>query len=244
MSGPRPHPKATPLAVIRLDAIEKTYEGPALVKALRPTSLVVWPEDYVAIMGRSGSGKSTLLNILGLLDNPSSGRYLLNGTDVSSLSERARNDARADDIGFVFQFFHLLPQRSVLENVALGLIYGSRLKKTRRLENCLAYLERVGLAHRRHALASTLSGGERQRVAVARALVSQPRMLLCDEPTGNLDSETSVQILDLIDDLQRDDSFLVVMATHDPEIARRARHVVRIRDGSLDEDASRPNATI
>ncbi len=242
MSGP--DRGATPQAVIRLEAIAKTYEGPELVKALRSTSLVVWPEDYVAIMGRSGSGKSTLLNILGLIDNPSSGRYLLNGTDVASLSERARNGARADGIGFVFQFFHLLPQRSALENVGLGLIYGSRLDKTRRLENCLTYLERVGLAHRRHALASTLSGGERQRVAIARALVSEPRVLLCDEPTGNLDSETSVQILDLIDDLQRDDSFLVVMATHDPEIAHRARHVMRIHDGTLEDEASRTDAAI
>jgi putative ABC transport system ATP-binding protein len=244
MSGPKSDRRATQQAVIRLEAIEKTYEGPALVQALRSTSLVVWPKDYVAIMGRSGSGKSTLLNILGLLDNPSSGRYLLNGTDVASFSERARNGARADDIGFVFQFFHLLPQRSALENVALGLIYGSRRDKTRRQEDCVTYLDRVGLAHRRNALSSTLSGGERQRVAIARALVSKPRVLLCDEPTGNLDSETSVQILDLIDDLQRDDSFLVVMATHDPEIARRARHVMRIHDGTIEEEDGWLNATI
>lgn len=217
--------------VVLLDRVGLTYPGPPPVPALRPGDLTVWSGELVAVTGPSGSGKSTLLNVLGLLDRPTTGRYRLDGTEVSALSEADRAGLRAERIGFVFQAFHLMPHRSATENVALGLLYrgGSRTVRERAAAEAL---DRVGLAHRRHALPTTLSGGERQRVAIARALVGRPRLLLCDEPTGNLDSATAAGVLDLIGELHRD-GMTVLLITHDPAVAAKAGRAIRIRDGEV-----------
>jgi putative ABC transport system ATP-binding protein len=217
--------------VVALEQAGLTYPGPPPVPALRPSDLTIWPGEFVALTGPSGSGKSTLLNLLGLLDRPTTGAYLLDGVDVTGLSEAQRAGIRAQRIGFVFQAFHLLAHRSAVDNVALGLLYrGAR--RQQRVAVAAEALERVGLSHRRHALPTTLSGGERQRVAIARALVGRPRLLLCDEPTGNLDSTTAASVLDLIGDLHRD-GMTVLLITHDPAVAARAGHTIRIRDGQV-----------
>ncbi|MFI0367620.1 ABC transporter ATP-binding protein [Actinomadura sp. 1N219] len=213
--------------------------------ALHEADLVIERGELVAIVGPSGSGKSTLLNLLGLLDRPSSGAYRLDGVDVAPLSEAERTALRGQRIGFAFQAFHLLPYRSAVENVMLAQLYapgrrsGRRSKGQRagRREAAQAALRRVGLGHRMDALPSRLSGGERQRVAIARALVNEPSLLLCDEPTGNLDSETSATVLELLEALHRSGQTVVVI-THDAEVARRAERIVTIRDGRLGEDAA------
>lgn len=219
------------MSFIELAAAERVYPGPVPVPALLPTDLEIEIGEFVAIVGPSGSGKSTLLNLLGLLDRPTSGRYSLAGTDTTSLDEGRRTALRANFIGFVFQAFHLLATHSAAENVELGMLYsGTRVDERRR--RARAMLERVGLGHRLAALPSTLSGGERQRVAIARALVMEPRLLLCDEPTGNLDSATSDAVLDLIEDLNGE-GITVVMVTHDHNVAERASRRVSVADGMV-----------
>jgi putative ABC transport system ATP-binding protein len=221
--------------VIELSGVARTYQGPPPVYALRPTDLAISPGDYLAVVGPSGSGKSTLLNLLGLLDRPTQGRYVLDGIDVATLTERDRTALRGGRIGFVFQAFHLLPYRTATENVMLAHLYQA-VPRAHRRAAALEALDRVGLSHRRDALPTTLSGGERQRVAIARAVVNQPSLLLCDEPTGNLDSSTAGTVLDLLDELCHRGMTLVTI-THDGNVAARAGRVVTIRDGRLGEPA-------
>jgi putative ABC transport system ATP-binding protein len=219
--------------VIELRGVARTYPGPPPVCALRPADLTVERGEYLAVIGPSGAGKSTLLNVLGLLDRATAGRYLLDGIDTEKLSERERSAVRGHRIGFVFQAFHLLAYRTATENVTLAQVYTGPSRGQRR---CTAReaLRRVGLGHRLDALPSTLSGGERQRVAIARALVNTPSLLLCDEPTGNLDAATSNAIAGLLDDLHRDGTTVMVIS-HDPNVATRAGRIVTIRDGQLGE---------
>ncbi|CAM5318808.1 ABC transporter ATP-binding protein [Streptomyces fumanus] len=210
-----------------------TYPGPPPVAALKPCRLAVARGEYLTVVGPSGSGKSTFLNIAGLLDAPTEGQYFLDGIDTATLSDADRTGLRGRRIGFVFQSFHLLPHRSAVENVMLAMVYNSTTRRGR-TERAREALERVGLAHRADALPTRLSGGERQRVAIARALVARPSLLLCDEPTGNLDTATAGSILELLDELHADGMTLVVI-THDPEVAVRGRRTVTIRDGVLSE---------
>lgn len=219
--------------VIALDGLGLTYPGPPPVTALHPCDLRVERGEFVTIVGPSGSGKSSLLNVLGLLDTPTRGTYLLNGTDTSAVSDARRAALRGGQIGFVFQSFHLLPHRTAQENVELALVY-RRLPRRLRREHSAEVLARVGLARRAGALPTQLSGGERQRVAIARALVGRPALLLCDEPTGNLDSETTASLLDLLDRLHGEGMTLLVI-THDEQVARRGQRVLTIRDGVLSE---------
>ncbi|WP_081802587.1 ATP-binding cassette domain-containing protein [Actinotalea ferrariae] len=219
--------------VLALRGVGRTFPGTPPVEALRDVDLVVHHGDYVGVVGPSGSGKSTLLHLLGLLDRPTAGDYLLDGTPTRDLSEADRSALRGGRIGFVFQSFHLLPHRSVLDNVLLATLY-SGVPRAERRRRALEALERVGMGHRLDFLPPVLSGGERQRVAVARAVVAAPRVLLADEPTGNLDSANSAGVLDLFDELHRDGLTLVVI-THDPEVAARAHRRVRIADGTLRE---------
>lgn len=197
--------------------------------ALRDVTFAVEHGEFVAIVGPSGSGKSTLLNVVGLLDHPTSGTYLLDGIDVSAAGDKARCHLRASKIGFVFQSFHLLDHRSIEENVAVGEVYRSHQRSGRR-ERALAALDAVGLSHRAGFPARVLSGGERQRVAIARAIVGEPSLLLCDEPTGNLDSTTAGRVLDLLGSL-RSENLTIIMITHDQEVAAKSDRVVRILDG-------------
>ncbi|MCP3856301.1 MAG: ABC transporter ATP-binding protein [Actinomycetia bacterium] len=221
--------------VVELDQVSRVFAGPPPVAALDRASLVIDEGDHVAIVGPSGSGKSTLLHLLGLLDQATDGVYRLDGIDTRDLNERDRAGLRANRIGFVFQAFHLLGHRTTVENVMLAEIYrpGGNRERRQRAE---AALVRVGLGHRLDTYPTTLSGGERQRVAVARALVGDPSLLLADEPTGNLDSVTSAQILDLFDELHRAGLTLAVI-THDDDVSTRARRRLRIHDGRLTEGA-------
>jgi putative ABC transport system ATP-binding protein len=227
-------PVAAP-PVVELRQVSRQFPGPPVVDALRAVDLRVDQGDYISIVGPSGSGKSTLLNVLGLLDRPTSGEYLLDGKPAGTASEGERARLRAHRIGFVFQSFHLLPQRTVLDNVVLATMYGG-VPWARRRVRAAAALERVGLSHRIGFLPTTLSGGERQRVAVARALVTEPHLLLADEPTGNLDSASSAQVLALFDELHADGVTLAVI-THDLAVSARAARRVRIEDGRLEEVA-------
>ncbi|MFE9857071.1 ABC transporter ATP-binding protein [Streptomyces sp. NPDC005780] len=222
---------STKAPVIRLRGVSRTFTGPVDVTALHPTDLEVAQGEFLAVIGPSGSGKSTLLNLLGLLDRPSGGTYELGGVDVASLKDRERTAFRGHGIGFVFQSFHLLPYRTATENVVLAQLYVTR-SRARRTEEAVAALRQVGLGHRLDALPPTMSGGERQRVAIARALVNRPELLLCDEPTGNLDSDNSELILRLFEQLHAAGQTIVVI-THDHEVARRAGRSVTIRDGVL-----------
>jgi putative ABC transport system ATP-binding protein len=208
-----------------------TYPGPPAVEALHPCDLSVNDGDYVAIVGPSGSGKSTFLNIIGLLDRPTEGTYFLDGHDTSTLSDKARTALRAHKIGFVFQSFHLLQHRTALENVMLAQLYRGASTKHRK-EVAVEALTRVGMTQRLYAEPSTLSGGERQRVAIARALASTPSLLLCDEPTGNLDTSTSQGVLETVDELNRS-GMTIMIITHDRDVASRAAKIVSIRDGRL-----------
>ncbi|MEU0568708.1 ABC transporter ATP-binding protein [Nonomuraea sp. NPDC005983] len=217
--------------VIALEALTKEF---ATVRALSDVSLVVGACDYVAVVGPSGSGKSTLLNVLGLLDRPTSGSYRLDGVETTSLGEGERTRVRGSRIGFVFQSFHLLPQRSVVENVMLAEVYGGHPRRDRRAR-ALAALDRVSLSHRVGYLPDRLSGGERQRAAIARALMGAPCLLLCDEPTGNLDSRNTEAVLDLFDEL-REQGMTIVVITHENEVSDRAARRVRITDGVLVEE--------
>ena len=206
------------------------------VKALRGVTLSVAEGEYLAVTGASGSGKSTLLSILGLMDRPTSGTYLLDGVDTIELSHQQRTQLRAETIGFIFQEFHLLPQRSVLDNVAMGMLYLNPHRAEREKAACKA-LERVGLADRIWDDPAVLSGGERQRVAIARAIAAQRRLLLCDEPTGNLDTENSQRILEILDGLH-EDGLSILIVTHDPIVANHAHRRVTIEDGILSQDST------
>jgi putative ABC transport system ATP-binding protein len=226
-------PDLTAEVELELDNIEVTYPGPVPVRALRRVSMLVRPGEFVAVTGRSGSGKSTMLNILGLLDRPTSGRYLVRGIDTSSLPEWAITALRAGQFGFVFQAFHLLGDRSAAENAEMGMLYQPVPARLRRLAAAQA-LDRVGLSHRMNAMPGTLSGGERQRVAIARALAQQPRVLLCDEPTGNLDRSSSDQIISLLAELNAA-GLTVIVVTHDEQIAASLPRRVHIDDGTVTE---------
>ncbi|WP_433224105.1 ABC transporter ATP-binding protein [Microtetraspora malaysiensis] len=223
-----------PEPVIELDRVRKDFPSRPPVRALDDVSLRVDQGDYVAVIGPSGSGKSTLLNVLGLLDRPTSGSYRLDGTETTELADGARTRLRGRRIGFIFQSFHLLAHRTVVENVMLAEIYGDHARKGRR-ERALAALERVGLGHRVGFLPDRLSGGERQRAAIARALMGEPSLLLCDEPTGNLDSRNTEAVLDLFDEL-REQGLTILVITHEQEVSGRAARRVRITDGVLVEE--------
>jgi len=224
-------PAADP--VIRLSSVAYTYRGPPPVTALKPTSLVIHRGEHVAITGPSGSGKSTLLNLLGLLDKPTQGSIEIDGVDVGAAPERQRAAVRAHRIGFVFQSFHLLPYRTSIENVMLAQVYADEPRR-RRHAAAMAALAQVGLERRAHSLPTALSGGERQRVAIARALVNRPSLLMCDEPTGNLDTATTLELTDLLETLHRAGATLLVI-THNPAVASRAQRQIAIRDGELTE---------
>lgn len=229
---PPPPPESVP-AVVDLVGVTRSFPGTPPVEALKAANLRINKGDYVAIVGPSGSGKSTLLHILGLLDYPTSGTYYLDGIDTGDLSEPERAGVRSVGIGFVFQSFHLLNHRSTLENVMLAEVYRPG-DASKRKERAVAALEQVGLGHRIEAFPTTLSGGEKQRVAVARALVGEPSLLLADEPTGNLDSVTSAQILDMFDELHQSGITLAVI-THDDDVSERAERRIFINDGVLTE---------
>lgn len=223
-----------PEPVVELAGVCRTFPARPPVRALDAVSLQVGGGDYVAVTGPSGSGKSTLLNVLGLLDRPDTGSYRLDGTETTTLPDGARTRLRGDRIGFVFQSFHLLSHRSVVENVMLAELYTRRARKGRR-ERALAALDRVGLGHRTGFAPGRMSGGERQRAAIARALMGSPALLLCDEPTGNLDSRNTEAVLDLFDEL-REQGLTIVVITHEQEVAERAARRVRIADGVLVEE--------
>jgi putative ABC transport system ATP-binding protein len=220
--------------MIELDGVTKIYgNGSVKVRALGPVDLVIEEGDLVAIMGPSGSGKSTMMNILGCLDVPSDGRYTLDGIDVSKLRDNKLASIRNTRIGFVFQSFNLIPRTSALRNVELPLVYaGVRADRRKR---AMAALDRVGLSERSHHMPNELSGGQQQRVAVARALVTDPAIILADEPTGNLDSTSTVEIMRLLVELN-DAGRTVILITHEPEVAEFAKRVVELRDGTIVRD--------
>ncbi|MBE0648907.1 MAG: ABC transporter ATP-binding protein [Bacteroidales bacterium] len=225
--------------MIRLDKIVKNYRiGTVIVEALRSVSLVMLKNEFVAIMGPSGSGKSTLMNILGCLDTATSGSYFLNGQDVSRLDDNHLAEIRNREIGFVFQTFNLLPRSTALENVMLPLIY-SGVAKAQRIERAKAVLEEVKLSDRITHKPNELSGGQRQRVAMARALVNNPAIILADEPTGNLDSKTSIEILGLLEDIHRMGNTVIVV-THEEDIALHAHRIIRLMDGEIASDEKNP----
>jgi putative ABC transport system ATP-binding protein len=221
--------------IIRLRDIKKHYKvGTQIVKALRTITLNIYKNEYVALMGASGSGKSTLMNILGCLDTPTHGEYFLNGKDVSKMDDNRLAEIRNKEIGFVFQTFNLLPRQSALDNVSLPLVY-SGLNKSKRTEIAKKVLESVNLTDRIDHKPNELSGGQRQRVAVARALVNEPSIILADEPTGNLDSKTSIEIMGLFEEIHKQGNTLIVV-THEEDIARHAHRIIRLKDGEVETD--------
>ncbi|MBJ7427814.1 MAG: ABC transporter ATP-binding protein [Bacteroidia bacterium] len=221
--------------VIDINGIGKTYKiGEVVVNALVSVDLKIARGEYVALMGPSGSGKSTLMNILGCLDTPSRGSYKLNGTDVSHMTDNELAEIRNKEIGFIFQTFNLLARNSSLENVALPLVYAG-IGKTERLAKAKQALESVGLGERVEHKPNELSGGQRQRVAIARALVNSPAIILADEPTGNLDTKTSHEIMDLLEEIHQKGN-TVIIVTHEEDIAKRAKRIVRLRDGVIESD--------
>lgn len=227
-------------SIIKLQGIFKNYKvGTEVVRALRGVDLVIERGDYVAIMGPSGSGKSTLMNIIGCLDTPTSGTYVLNETDVSHQIDDRLAEIRNKEIGFVFQTFNLLPRYTALENVMLPLVYAGIPKKNR-VEQAEAALDSVGLADRMHHKPNELSGGQRQRVAVARALINKPSIILADEPTGNLDSKTSVDIMRLFDAIHKKGN-TIILVTHEEDIAKHARRIIRLMDGMVSNDEINQN---
>lgn len=226
--------------IIHLEKITKNYKvGTQVVRALRSVSIDIYKGEYVAIMGASGSGKSTLMNIIGCLDTPSGGTYILNEKDVSRLSDNELAEIRNAEIGFVFQVFNLLPRSSALENVMLPMVYAG-VKKHDRKSRATNTLTDVGLADRMDHKPNELSGGQRQRVAIARALVNQPSILLADEPTGNLDSVISEEIMKLFADIHRKGNTLV-MVTHELDIAKHAHRIIKLKDGEVESDELNPN---
>lgn len=221
--------------VIDINGIGKTYKiGEVVVNALVTVDLKIAKGEYVALMGPSGSGKSTLMNILGCLDTPSRGSYKLNCTDVSHMTDNELAEIRNKEIGFIFQTFNLLARNSSLENVALPLVYAG-IGKTERLAKAKQALESVGLGDRVEHKPNELSGGQRQRVAIARALVNSPAIILADEPTGNLDTKTSHEIMDLLEEIHQKGN-TVIIVTHEEDIAKRAKRIVRLRDGVIESD--------
>lgn len=221
--------------VIRLKDVYKIYRvGNQEVRALDGVSLSVFRNEYVAIMGPSGSGKSTLMNILGCLDSPDSGRYILNGMDVSEMEDGELADVRNREIGFVFQSFNLLPRYNALENVALPMIYAG-VPARERMERASAALRSVALEGRMDHRPNELSGGQKQRVALARALINKPSIILADEPTGNLDTHTSIEIMRLFDEIYRQGNTVIVV-THEEDIAAYAHRIIRLRDGRVESD--------
>lgn len=229
---------------IRLEGIVKTYDlGEVQVHALRGISLEIYPGEFVAIMGASGSGKSTLMNIIGCLDKPTRGRYFLDGKDVSALTRHDLAKIRSQKIGFVFQQFNLLSRTSALENVELPTIYAG-VPVAERERRGREALERVGLSDRSGHFPSQLSGGQQQRVAIARGLVNNPSLLLADEPTGNLDSRTSVEIMDIFQRLNSEHGLTVVIVTHEPDIAQYAKRAIEFRDGRTKKDVLIQNRSI
>lgn len=219
--------------LIQARDLRKTYQvGSQVVHALDGLDLDIESNEYVALMGPSGSGKSTLMNMLGCLDSPTSGAYVLNGQDVSSMEDDALAEIRNREIGFVFQTFNLLPRYTALENVALPMIYAG-ISKAQRMERAQEVLEQVGLADRMDHRPNELSGGQRQRVAVGRALVMKPSIILADEPTGNLDTSTSLEVMELFGQIQQAGN-TVILVTHEEDIAAHAHRTVRLRDGRID----------
>ncbi|AWV99558.1 ABC transporter ATP-binding protein [Arcticibacterium luteifluviistationis] len=230
------------MKIIETDNISKRYiMGTEIVDALKSVSISIDKGEYVAFMGPSGSGKSTLMNIIGCLDSPTGGSYTLNGKDVSDMSENELAEIRNKEIGFVFQTFNLLPRQSSLENVALPLIYAG-FNKSARTERAQSVLESVGLGDRSHHKPNELSGGQRQRVAVARALVNNPSILLADEPTGNLDTKTSYEIMELFEEIHTQGN-TIIMVTHEEDIAQYAHRIIRLRDGLVESDTRNENPT-
>lgn len=223
--------------IIRITGVKKIYDlGKAKVHALDGVDLRIYPNDYIAIMGPSGSGKSTLMNMLGCLDTPSEGQYLFGGEDVARMKDDSLADIRNRRIGFVFQSFNLLPRATVLRNVELPLVYAG-VSKPERMERAREALDKVGLANRVDHRPNELSGGQRQRVAVARALVTNPSIILADEPTGNLDSKTGEEIIELFEALYQKGN-TIILVTHEESVARNARRLVRLRDGLIESDAA------
>jgi putative ABC transport system ATP-binding protein len=222
-------------AVIRAEEVHKYYDlGEQKVHALRGVNLDIATGEFVAVMGSSGSGKSTFMNILGCLDKPTQGRYILDGTDVSSLDKNELARIRNRKLGFVFQGFNLLARTTALENVELPLVYMG-IRPTERRARAREALERVGLGERLHHHPSQLSGGQQQRVAIARALVNRPRLILADEPTGNLDSHASLEMMALLQELN-DEGMTIILVTHEPDIAAHARRAIMVRDGLIEDD--------
>jgi len=224
--------------IIHLEDLRKSYfMGKQAISVLKGITLDIQKNEYVALMGPSGSGKSTLMNIIGCLDSPTAGAYILNGHDVSKMVDDALADVRNKEIGFVFQQFNLLPRLTALENVALPLVYAGMTKKLR-TEVAMEVVKKVGLEDRSHHKPNELSGGQCQRVAIARALVNNPSLILADEPTGNLDSKTSIEIMEIFNKIH-DGGNTVVLVTHEEDIANYARRVVRLRDGVIETDKRR-----
>ena len=230
-------------AMISVQNLRKTYQmGTQLVHALQSVTLDIHNNEYVALMGPSGSGKSTLTNLLGCLDTPTSGEYYLNGTNVSTMTDDELADVRNKDIGFVFQTFNLLPRLTALENVALPLVY-SGLGRTARNEKARKALEAVSLGDRMTHKPNEMSGGQRQRVAIARALVNDPAIILADEPTGNLDTKTSLEIMQIFDEIHQQGN-TIILVTHEEEIAEYAHRVIRLRDGLVETDELNPERVV
>ncbi len=226
-------------SIIHLEAILKSYfMGHQGIPVLKGINLDILKNEYVALMGPSGSGKSTLMNIIGCLDSPTGGRYVLNGKDVSKLTDNELAEVRNKNIGFVFQQFNLLPRLTAAENVALPLVYAGVNKKDR-IQRAKDVLQKVGLADRSHHRPNELSGGQIQRVAIARALINNPAIILADEPTGNLDSKTSKEVMEIFAQIQ-DAGNTVILVTHEEEIAAYAKRVVRLRDGLIETDITKP----
>ncbi len=222
-------------SILHLDNIQKSYfMGNQAIPVLKGINLDIFKNEYVALMGPSGSGKSTLMNILGCLDSPTDGAYILNGKDVSKMHDNDLATVRNKEIGFVFQQFNLLPRLSAAENVALPLVYAG-IGKKERIERAMEVLGKVGLADRSHHKPNELSGGQIQRVAIARALINNPAIILADEPTGNLDSKTSIEVMDIFGKIQQAGN-TVILVTHEEDIAKYARRIVRLRDGVIESD--------
>jgi putative ABC transport system ATP-binding protein len=230
-------------SIIKLHQIAKSYKiGTEVIHALRSVTLDIYKNEYVALMGPSGSGKSTLMNVLGCLDSPSSGEYVLNGKSVAKMPDNELADVRNKEIGFVFQSFNLLPRSTALDNVTLPLIYAG-FSKEQRLQRAKEVLDQVGLGERMMHKPNELSGGQRQRVAIARALVNKPAIILADEPTGNLDSKTSVEIMGLLEDIHKQGN-TIVLVTHEEDIAQHAHRIVRLKDGVVERDYKNESITM